>query len=418
MSRQSSPSAMDLLAAVAKHRDTHHAFQYLHLRETQFQRWHEAVVQIPAPPFGEADRSRWLSDRFLELGLSNVETDAEGNTLGTLPGRSNKHSAGDATVMVSAHLDTVFPADTPLGIRYEGNKLCTPGAADNCAGLVALLAVAAALKSAKVCPSATILFVGTVGEEGEGNLRGMRALFPSPRTRSVRACIVLDGAGTTHAVSHALGSRRYEVTVSGPGGHAWTDSQRPNPIVVLGQAMAAFAAKPIPEEPRTSVNFGTIAGGTSVNAIPESVTARVDIRSEDFEEIIRQEVRLHRTVEDAVLAARQDARIRLRHRIVIIGERPSGQLPESSCLAHAMRAVDRHLQLRTRWRIASTDANIPLAMGIAAIAVGGGGSGGGAHTLEEWYDPAGRELALRRILLLLLTVSEQLAVGAAEEPAR
>jgi acetylornithine deacetylase/succinyl-diaminopimelate desuccinylase-like protein len=317
---------------------------------------------------------------------------------------------------VTAHLDTVFPADTPLEIRYEGSKMFVPGAADNCAGLVALLAVAASLQAAKVLPAASILFAGTVGEEGEGNLRGMRALFPSPRIRSVRACIVLDGAGTTHAVAQALGSRRYEVTVSGPGGHSWTDAQRPNPIVVLGQAIAAFSAKPLPEEPRTSVNFGTIAGGTSVNAIPESVVTRVDVRSEDFDEIIRQEVRLHRCVEDAVLAARQDARTRLRHRIVIIGERPSGHLPENAFLTQAMRAVDRHLQLRTRWRMASTDANIPLSLGVEAITLGGGGSGGGAHTREEWYDSTGRELALRRILLLLLTMTEQVATTTGEGP--
>jgi acetylornithine deacetylase/succinyl-diaminopimelate desuccinylase-like protein len=226
--------------------------------------------------------------------------------------------------------------------------------------------------------------------------------------------LALDGAGTNSAVEEALGSRRFEVEIHGPGGHSWSDADHPNPIVALAAAIANFQSEPLPETPATAVNFATIRGGTSVNSIPQSVIARVDIRSVSQEEIVRQEVRLHRAVEDAVLAARQTSRHRLRHTIRLTGQRPPGKLSERSFLAESLRAVDRHFQLRTRWRIASTDANIPLSLGVPALCLGGGGTGAGAHTLEEWYDPTGRDLALRRILLLTLIAAEHLAAEAPE----
>jgi acetylornithine deacetylase/succinyl-diaminopimelate desuccinylase-like protein len=317
-------------------------------------------------------------------------------------------------VLICAHLDTVFPADVPLVLERDGDRIAIPGASDNGAGLAAMLALAAALKQHEIAPACDVVFAGTVGEEGDGNLRGMRAIFASKLAASIGAVLVLDGAGSTSAVSEALGSRRFEVEITGPGGHSWSDSERPNPIVALASAIAAFQNEALPETPATSVNFATIQGGTSVNSIPQTVLARVDIRSVSQEEIVRQEVRLHRAVEDAVLAARQPGRHRLRHTIRITGHRPAGKLAERSFLAESVRAVDRHLQLRTRWRIASTDANIPLSLGVPAVSVGGGGTGGGAHTLEEWYDPAGRDLALRRILLLALVAAEHLAFEAAE----
>ncbi len=398
------------LAAVASRREVHGAFQFFHLKEALFREWHERLVQIPAPPFGEAARGEALASMFQSLGLNDVATDAEGNVTGVIQG----HNSYAKKLLICAHLDTVFPIDTPLTLRRDGERILIPGCSDNGAGLTAMLALAAAFQSGGIVPPCDIVLVGTVGEEGEGNLRGMRALFASALGDQAGSVLVIDGAGSDNAVGQALGSRRYAVEITGPGGHSWSDSARPNPIAAMARAIAAFQQQPVPREPATSVNFATIHGGTSVNSIPDQVTCKVDIRSISQEEMVRQEVRLHRAVEDAVLASPVSGKHRLRHTIQLTGERPSGALPDNAPLAEMLRVVDRHLQIRTRWRVASTDANIPLSRGIPAITVGGGGTGGNAHTLDEWYDPTDRELALRRILLLLLTTANALAAPAAE----
>ena len=257
-----------------------------------------------------------------------------------------------------------------------------------------------------------------MGEEGEGDLRGMRHLYErSPWREKIRANVVLDGAGCEVAVTEALGSRRYMVSVYGPGGHSWTDAGTPNPIVVLSRAIAAMSDVALPTSPRTTLNIGTIDGGSSVNAIPERATARFDLRSLDSEQLIRLEVALHRSVEDAVLAANQNNAARagkkgpapLEFAITRIGDRPAGRLNLRSPLLEALLAVDRHLNIRTEQRVASTDANIPLSLGIQALSIGAGGDGGGIHTRGEWYDASGRELALKRILLLLLLSLDQVA---------
>jgi acetylornithine deacetylase/succinyl-diaminopimelate desuccinylase-like protein len=394
-----------LLANAASRREVHSAFQFFHLKEALFREWHERLIQIPAPPFGEAPRGAALAEIFRAMSHANVATDNEGNVLCTVAGQRS----GAAKLFVCAHLDTVFPAETPLKLQRDGDRILLPGSSDNGAGLTAMLAIAASLSSAGIILPCDVVFVGTVGEEGDGNLRGMRALFSSALGQQAGAAIVVDGAGAETAVAQAIGSRRYAIEIAGPGGHSWSDAGRPNPIAALAQAIAAFQQKKLPTEPATSVNFAMIQGGTSVNSIPEQVTCKVDIRSLSQEEMVRQEVLLHRAVEDAVLAVSKDPKQRLRSVIRLTGERPSGALAEDSRLAEMVRVVDRHLQIRTRWRAASTDANIPLSRGIPAVTVGGGGTGGDAHTLDEWFDPTGRELALRRILLLLLTTAELVA---------
>ncbi|MGB9146718.1 MAG: M20/M25/M40 family metallo-hydrolase, partial [Acidobacteriaceae bacterium] len=252
-----------------------------------------------------------------------------------------------------------------------------------------------------------VIFIGNVGEEGEGDLRGMRHIYRDAGG-AIAAHLVLDGAGDQTAVTHALGSQRWLVTVRGPGGHAWTDAGRPNPIVILSRAIQKFSEVPLPEAPRTTVNVGTIEGGTAINAIPEQAAARFDLRSTDPEQLIRLEVELHRAVEDAVLAAsrgqREEAKS-VRSSIEKIGDRPAGRLAGDSALMSLLQAVDRHLAIRTEPRIASTDANIPLSLGVPAVSLGAGGEGGGIHTRAEWYDGRGRESALRRILLLLLALA-------------
>jgi tripeptide aminopeptidase len=301
----------------------------------------------------------------------------------------------------------------------EDNRLEAPGACDNGAGVAGILAVAAALQSAGIQLPCDLLFAGNVGEEGEGDLRGMRYLYgTSPWKERIGANVVLDGAGSEVAVTQGLGSRRYLVTIKGPGGHSWTDAGTPNPIVVLSRAIAAMSAVPLPVSPRTTLNIGTIEGGSSVNSIPEFAMARFDLRSLEAEQLLRLETELHRAVEDAVLATnsgqpsgKTSAR-EVQCLIEQIGDRPAGRLDDHSPLLEALHAVDRHLGIRTELRVASTDANIPLSLGIPALSMGAGGDGGGIHTRGEWYDASGRELALKRILLLLMLALEQVSQSA------
>jgi len=385
------------------------ASAWFHLQQAQFSNWQLEMGQIPAPPFGEAARGEWLKSRFEELGLADVHRDEVGNILGTLPGK------GAGFVSVSAHIDTVFPAGTPLNVRQQGNRLYGPGVSDNGAGVTALLAIAGAVKSARVSVNSPILFIGNVGEEGEGDLRGMRHIFSTSRWRdSIRYSVVLDGAGCDTIVAEALGSRRFEVIVRGPGGHSWSDFGAPNPILVLARALNLFTHTPIPSSPKTTFNVGVIRGGTSVNSIPESASMRVDIRSTSMAEMERLENSLRHAlnlaIEDETEASeRYGASHRrssgLSHELVSIGSRPAGELDTNSRILNVLRAVDTYLGNAAQIQRASTDANIPMSLGREAIAIGGGGVGGGAHTLQEWFDATGRETGLKRILLTVLALA-------------
>src|SRR6201996_2243196 len=433
------------ITTLAAHRAIHRAFHWLHLYELQLQRWHREIVAIPAPPFGEADRAAWFAKRFADLGLTNAHVDAIGNALAELPSTSVLKETGFSSsvpdseideasapeesvqnspvILLSAHLDTIFPAGTDCTPREdEDGRLLCPGATDNGAGLTALLAIAAALHFAQTEAGytlpMTILFAANVGEEGEGDLRGMRHLFDSasPYAQRIRACIALEGGGSTPVVDRALGSRRLRVDITGPGGHSWADAGRPSPIIALAAALTELTQLTLPSNPRTTLNCGTISGGTSVNSIPSSATADLDLRSTSTEELerleslvlsplskcVKAEARRGRT--RATLPTRGSLPVRESLRITVqrIGDRLAGALPADAPLALSLRAVDRHLNLRTESRIGSTDANLPLSLNIPALAIGAGGTGGGIHTLHEWYSPTNRELALRRTLLLLL----------------
>jgi tripeptide aminopeptidase len=398
-------SAFSRIGQLASLPRVHAAFQWFHLHERKMMQWQEELVSIPAPPFGEGRRAEWLAERFRELKLQQVEIDVVGNVLGCYPGNRPPTSR---CVMLSAHIDTVFPIHTLIAPLVEHNRLQAPGACDNGAGVAGILAVAAALENCGIELPCDLLFAGNVGEEGDGDLRGMRYLYgASPWRERIAANVVLDGAGCEVVVTQALGSRRYLVTVQGPGGHSWTDAGTPNPIVVLSRAISAMSEVALPASPRTTLNIGTIEGGSSVNSIPERATARFDLRSLDAEQLVRLEVELHRAVEDAVADANTQGRTKdagspVQFLIERIGDRPAGRLSDDSRLLEALLAVDRHLGIRTEQRVASTDANIPLSLGVPALSIGAGGDGGGIHTRGEWYDASGRELALKRILLLLL----------------
>ena len=347
-----------------------------------------------------------MADKFKELGLESVYTDEVGNVFGTAAGY------GHGYVTLSAHLDTVFPAGTPLNVRQQGSRLYGPGVSDNGAGVTAILAIVAVLQAVGLRHALPLFFIGNVGEEGEGDLRGMRHIFSSPRWKdAIHYSLVLDGAGSDTIVAEALGSRRFEVIVRGPGGHSWSDFGTPNPIVVLSRAVQSFAQTPVPASPKTTFNVGVIRGGTSVNSIPESASMRVDIRSTSMAEMERLERALRHALDQAIEEESQatEARVPARRRpfglsceVVPIGNRPAGELRPNAHILQVIRAVDAQFGNAAQVQRASTDANIPLSLGLEAIAIGGGGAGGGAHTLQEWFDCSGRELGLKRILLTLL----------------
>jgi tripeptide aminopeptidase len=392
------------IARIAEMRSVHSSFLFLHNQEMEFRRWQRELTEIPAPPFGEAARSDWLRQKFTALGLEDVHTDELGNVLALLDNKNQSPLIG-----VSAHLDTVFPGGTSLQTREEGSRLYGPGISDNAAGVVAVLAVAAAIRRIRLQPATNIVFIGNVGEEGEGNLRGMRHLFAVSRWRdAIRSLLVIDGAGTDTYVNQALGSRRFEVTFRGPGGHSWSDFGVPNPIVLLSRALARFSEVHIPDSPRTTFNIGVISGGTSVNSIPESATARIDLRSASMEELQKLEDRLRECVAEAWSETPLGYRAgepKVTLAVESIGDRPAAELPKDARILQIVRAADKHLRIESLPRLASTDANVPLSLGIEATAIGAGGDGGGAHTLREWFDCSNRDLGLKRVLLVLLALT-------------
>ncbi len=391
----------------------HRAFHWLHLHQPQLRQWLLEIVRIPAPPFGESARATWFLDRFHQLGLTNVHQDDEGNVLAEVS--SESPAPRGPVVLLSAHLDTVFPANTAIEPTEEksSRRISAPGICDNAAGLTGLLAIASALRYANITPPIPILFAANVGEEGEGDLRGMRHLFErgTYRTR-IAAAIALEGSGNSAVVTRALGSLRFRITITGPGGHSWTDAGTLNPILLLSQAITHIAALELPTEPTTTINIGHISGGTSINSIPESATALLDIRSTASTQLVATADAVRQIFEETVTptTTQKTTNTHAKLQIETIGNRPAAALPEDSPLLHTLRAVDRHLTLRTEPRLGSTDANIPLSLGIPAIAIGTGGQGGGIHTLQEWYDPTGRETALRRILLTLLDTLQTTAI--------
>jgi tripeptide aminopeptidase len=357
------------------------------------------LTEIPAPTFQEAERAAAVKVLLSALGLE-VSTDKTGNIIGLLRGSSDKE-----VVILSAHLDTVFPADTDVKVHREMSRMTAPGISDNGAGLAALVAVARAIHEARIQPQRSILFVADVGEEGEGNLRGMRAVVDAYRDR-LKAAIVLDGSSIDHVTTKALASRRLEVIINGPGGHSWSDFGIPNPINALIRGSVRFISTRVPSIPRTTFNIGQISGGTSVNSVPHDANLKVDLRSENEDELLRLESALRECVaagvRDEMEASRDRSKGKLEWKLNLLGSRPGGELASGSPLLAALRSADEFVGNESRQERASTDANIPLSVGIDAIAIGAGGNGGGAHSLQEWYESEGRETGLRRVLLTLL----------------
>lgn len=364
---------------------------------------HIRICTIPASPFGERERAEYFREKFTALGLTGVEIDDEGNCLGLIAGTSLS-----PLIVVSAHLDTVFPPETDFTIARSGERLLAPGIADDGCGLAALIAIAQAIQSEKIRPEGSILFVATVGEEGEGNLRGVRHLLTRGRWASrVDAFVSFDGPGLDRITNQALGSHRYRVEITGPGGHSWGDFGLPNPVHALGRAVSKLAGYPLPREPRTTFNVGRIEGGTTVNAIPDKATMDVDLRSGAEAELRRLDSYFRRAVKQAAdeeNANRRPGDPLLDLKVDLIGERPTGETPAGSPLVEIAVEATKFLGVEPRLDQSSTDSNLPISLGIPAITLGAGGTSGASHTLAEWYDPRGRHLGLKRGLLVILGI--------------
>lgn len=377
------------------------AFRYFETRADELTAEQIEITAIAAPPFGEHERAEYLRRRLTETGLTEVEIDAEGNCVAFREGQ-----ASEPLLVVSAHLDTVFPAATDLTLRRAGKRLLAPGISDDGCGLVALLALARVLAETKIETLGSLLFVGTVGEEGAGNLRGVRHLFNASKwAKRISAFISIDGAGSEQITNGALGSRRYLVELRGTGGHSWGDFGVANPVHALGRAIASLAGYPVPLDPRTTFNVGRVSGGTSINAIPSEASLEVDLRSVSESELLRLDAFFRRAVGEAVEAedsARRKETQALEVELKLIGDRPSGETPVTSPLVELAQHATLALGVAPVLERASTDSNVPIALGIPAITLGGGGTSGNFHTLEEWFDPTGRDLGLKRALLVIL----------------
>ena len=368
---------------------------------------HLKLCRIAAPTFFEQKRAEWMAERFRSLGW-DAKLDRAGNVIASLPRHRDAPS-----VAITAHLDTVLAPRSEEDIKVAPDgRLLGPGVSDNGAGLAALLALAAAWSAgAPIEDTAAVpVLVANVGEEGEGNLSGMRYLCRSANGSKFRAFLVLDGPSTDHITCQALASRRFEVAITGPGGHSWSDYGVPNPVHALSRVVTLFADEaPVQNGgPRSSFNFGVIEGGSSINSIPSEARAKVDLRSENPERIDRMAALLGSAMERAVeLENQRGSGGRVAGRVKEIGSRPGGGLREDAPMVECLRAVDSYLGIRSHLDCSSTDANIPLSLGLPAVSIGAGGHGGGAHTASEWFQPEGRELGLRRIVLALCVLLNQ-----------
>ncbi|HXE13215.1 MAG TPA: M20/M25/M40 family metallo-hydrolase [Bryobacteraceae bacterium] len=368
---------------------------------------HLALCRVAAPTFFEQRRSAWLTEQLERYGWS-TSLDRAGNVLATWPG-----ALAEPRVAVTAHLDTVLAPQKPEDISVSPDgSLHGPGVSDNGSGLSSILALGRLLAESVALRELTgpLLLVGNVGEEGEGNLSGMRYLCRPGNLPDVKAFVVLDGPSLENITAQALSSRRLEITFHGPGGHSWNDQGAANPVHALSHAISSFAQtaefRKEGETSRFAYNFGIVEGGASVNSIPAQALAKLDLRSEQPEMLEQLSQLVNHSVERALEFENRHARTaRITAKIKELGSRPGGKLEADAPLLRAIQAVDGHLQIRSRVNCASTDANIPLSLGLPAVSIGSGGRGGGAHTAQEWFHPEGRETGLKRILLLLAVLN-------------
>ena len=345
-----------------------------------------SICEIPAPPFKEATRGAEYKRRLEALGLT-VRTDSIGNVIAERRG-----TGGGKTVLIEGHLDTVFPEGTNVKVKREGTKMTAPGIGDDCRGLAVVLSVARAFQMEKLSTAGTVIFVGNVGEEGPGNLRGTRHLVTREYKGKIDYFISVDGTGLG-VTSRAVGSNRYRVTYQGPGGHSYGAFGMPSPIHALGRAIAAIADIQVPTTPKATFNVGIIEGGTSVNTISPSGSMDVDLRSESARALADLDKKFQAAVRNALAAENArwpSSKVRISVKVDTIGIRPAGAQPDSAFIVRTAVDAGKALGFTARTSASSTDANFPMSLGIPAITIDGGGDGQGAHATSESYDDGDR----------------------------
>ncbi|HLK64560.1 MAG TPA: M20/M25/M40 family metallo-hydrolase [Bryobacteraceae bacterium] len=359
------------------------------------------ICEIPAPPFKEEVRGRELKRLFEGLGLKDVRIDKAGNVIGVRPGR-----AAHPNLVFSAHLDTVFPEGTDVKVKREGTLLKGPGIGDDCRGLTVMLSVIRALNEGHVETPGTITFVADVGEEGLGDLRGMKSLFYESLKGQIDKFVSVDGTGLG-VTNVGVGSNRYRVTFKGPGGHSFGAFGMANPIQAMGRAIAKIDAFEVPTEPKTTFNVGRVGGGTSVNAIPFEAWMEVDMRSADPASLKAVDAKFNAAVKEAV--EEENRRWHNRGPVTaaaeLVGVRPAGQTPKENPIVQTALAVSRAMQIDEVLREGSTDSNVPMNLGIPAITISGGGTGTGAHSLNEAFDTTDSVRGTERAILLAVALA-------------
>ena len=384
------------------HKSLAAAHARLAARDDAILRTQIAVAQIAAPTGEEHERGGWIARRFSDCGLSEIETDDVGNVVARRAGADDL-----PPVVICAHLDTVFPRETDLSIRRDGDRLVGPGINDNGRGLAVMLALAGEIDGARLAPLHPIEFVATTGEEGIGDLRGAKHYFAN-RGREAHAMIALDGAGDERIIHRALGSRRFRVSYSGPGGHSWAAYGVANAVHAAAGAAARLAALVLPITPRTTLSVGRIGGGLSVNSIPDAAWLEIDLRSTSAAQLDDVERTIHRIAQAAAEEENGKRAMGTRPLTTIvesIGSRPCGETPVDHALVQSAIQATRLVGRRPDLALASTDANVPISQGIPAIAIGAGGRGGDAHTHAEWFDNVHGTVGVARALTIVMAAA-------------
>ena len=348
------------------------------------------LTEIPAPPFKEEKRARAYMEMLKAHGLTDVEMDAEGNVMGLRRGTGKPDGK---IVVLAAHLDTVFPEEVSVKVRREGTKLHAPGVGDDTHSLAVLLGYIRALDAAKIKTTKDILFVGNVGEEGPGDLRGARYLFTKGKYKDrIAAFFSMDGTSAPRVTSGAVGSRRYRVTFRGPGGHSYGAYGLVNPMAAMGATVVEMNKIKTPAKPKTTYMTSVVGGGTSVNSIPDAIWLEVDMRSESKDELAKIDGQFMQIVEGAVsaeTAARSTAAGKISAEVKLIGDRPTGNTREDAEIVQMTAAAVRGAGYTPILGAGSTDSNVPISLGIPAVTIGSGAGGGGrAHAVDEWIDVA------------------------------
>jgi acetylornithine deacetylase/succinyl-diaminopimelate desuccinylase-like protein len=356
--------------------------------EKDYDRFMSEIVQlteIEAPPFKEEKRAKVYLEMLRQHGLANVEIDAEGNVMGI-----RKGTGGGPLIAIAAHLDTVFPQGTDVKVKKKGTVWSAPGIGDDTRSLAELLSILRAMEAAKIQTKSDILFIGDVGEEGQGDLRGMKYLFQKgPYKGRISAFMSMEGGASDRLTNAGVGSKRYRVTFKGPGGHSYGAFGIVSPAFALGNAIAKFGQLQVPSHPKTTYSVGVIGGGTSVNSIPFESWMEIDMRSEakaELDDLAEKFIGLMHDAVDEENRTRDTSQGKIELKMELMGERPSGETSLDTPLVQSVSAAIKGFGMTPSFSSSSTDSNIPISLGIPALTIGAGGRGGRSHSLDEFID--------------------------------